>query len=73
MEEFLKLAAEVFHVEPDQLTLDTAYESLPEWDSITHITLIMEFEAAYGVSIPFDAVPDISTLRQLYAYKEKTE
>ena len=60
--EFLVFAARVLGVSPDVLTLSTAYGSIPEWDSVMHLRLVMEFEAAYGVSIPIEAVPGLKTL-----------
>ena len=64
---FLAFAARVLGVPASGLSLDTAYGSIPEWDSIMHLRLVMEFEAAYGASIPLEAVPEIKTLGDFHA------
>ena len=43
--------ARVFGVSPDRITDKTSNETLPEWDSLGHITLVIELEATYGVSL----------------------
>lgn len=60
--DFLQFAASVMGVSADRLTLDTAYGDIPEWDSIMHLRLVMELEAAYGVSIPIEVVPELKSL-----------
>ncbi len=65
--DFLAFAARVLGVPAAALSLDTAYGSLPEWDSVMHLRLVMEFEAAYGASIPLEAVPELKTLGDFHA------
>lgn len=35
----------------DQVTADLAYQSVPEWDSMSHMILITELEANYSITI----------------------
>jgi len=35
----------------DQVTDDLAYQSVPEWDSMSHMILITELEANYSITI----------------------
>ena len=60
--EFLDFVAGILGVPPESLSLDTAYGSLPEWDSVMHLRLVMETEARYGVSIPLEEIPALRTL-----------
>lgn len=39
----------VFGVDPDQLTLSTGPESLENWDSLSHIDLILTLEMEFDV------------------------
>ncbi len=39
----------VFGVDPDQLTLSTGAESLENWDSLSHIDLILTLEMEFDV------------------------
>lgn len=62
MKDFLDFAANVFGVNRETITQDTSYGSIPEWDSVMHLRLIMETEAKYGTSIPLDVIPQLQTL-----------
>jgi acyl carrier protein len=46
-----QLVAKVFGLSPGQVTDDTSNQDTAEWDSLGHITLIMELEGHYGVSL----------------------
>lgn len=61
-EAFLALAARVFKVERTLLTGETSYASIPSWDSVNHLKLVMETEAFFGVSYPLERVPFLKVL-----------
>jgi len=44
------LVAKVFGLHPSRVTDATSNQDTPEWDSLGHVTLIMELEGHYGVS-----------------------
>ncbi len=60
--DFLSFVAGGLDVPAESLALDTAYGSIPEWDSVMHIRLTLEIESRYNVEIPVDEVADIKTL-----------
>ena len=64
---FLSFVANLFEVSPESLSLETAYESIPQWDSVMHLRLMMEVGAAYGVDIPLDEIPTLKTLGAIYS------
>lgn len=68
MEDFLDFAAETLGVPRGTLTPETAYGSIPEWDSVMHLRLVMETEARYGSSIPLEAVPNLAKLSDFEPY-----
>lgn len=68
MEDFLEFAAEVLGVQKGTLTPETEYGSLPEWDSVMHLRLVMETEARYRTSIPLAAVPQLRKLAEFAPY-----
>ena len=57
-EEFFSLAARVFA---------TAYESIPGWDSVNHLRLVMEVERAFGVKYQLERIPSLMTLNDFLA------
>ncbi len=67
MEEFISFAAEVLGVPRERLSPETACGSIPEWDSVMHLRLVMEAEARYGVSVPFETIPRLATLADFAA------
>ncbi|MBQ6008358.1 MAG: acyl carrier protein [Kiritimatiellae bacterium] len=65
--DFLSFVAGLFEVPSETLSLETAYESIPQWDSVMHLRLMMEVGAAYGVDIPLDEIPNLKTLGAIYS------
>lgn len=64
--EFLRFAAGVLGVPSDALSLETTYGSIPEWDSMAQLRLVMEGAARYGVEIPFADVVRVTSLWEFY-------
>lgn len=62
-EEFFALAARIFGVDRASIDGATAYESIPGWDSVNHLRLVMEVERAFGVKYPFERIPSLMTLK----------
>ena len=61
-EEFVEFAASVLGVDSSALSPDTRYGSIPEWDSVNHLRLVMETESRFGVSYPLERIPSMLTL-----------
>ena len=64
---FLQFVAGLFGVDSASLSMETSYQSIPEWDSLTHMRLIMELEVEYGIEIPIELMAELLTLGALYA------
>jgi len=70
--DFLGFVAGVLDVAPESISLDTAYESIPEWDSVMQLRLTLEISSEFDVEIPVDEIADIKTLAGFYKFvKEK--
>lgn len=48
-EKYIKIFKEVFDVEESVLNENFNYKDIEEWDSLTHLTLISELEAAFDI------------------------
>lgn len=68
MDEFLGFVASIFEVDPSELSAETAYGSIPQWDSMMQLRLVGEIEDEYEVDIPLSDVSKVETLADLYAY-----
>ena len=64
MEKFLQFVAEI--MEESTVSPDMPYRE-GKWDSLMMLTLVMELEAEYGVSIPIERLGSVKTLADLYA------
>lgn len=67
MEKFLAFIAEIMEVEVSEVSMETPYQE-GKWDSLMMLTLVMELEAEYGVSIPMESLSDVKTLAALYEF-----
>jgi acyl carrier protein len=54
--------AEALAVPAETITDELAYQSIPEWDSITHMILISQLEDTFSISIETDDVIDMSSV-----------
>lgn len=66
--DFLAFVARILDVSAESISLETAYESIPEWDSVMQLRLTLEIGSEYGVEIPVDEIANIKTLGQFFAY-----
>lgn len=64
-QKFLDFVAEI--MEEDSVTMDMPYKE-GKWGSLMMLTLVMELEAEYGVSIPMENLGNVKTLADMYAF-----
>lgn len=61
-----KIFAECLGVDYSEITPELEYASIPEWDSIAHMTIIAELEFEFDIMIDTDDVIDMSTVSIAY-------
>ena len=61
----LEFIADIMDVDASTISLDTAYGSIPEWDSLMQLQLISELEDEFGIDIPMNS--SIRTLGDFYS------
>lgn len=61
-EAFLAFASRVLKVPRETLSGKTLFASIPEWDSVNHLKLVMEAENRFGTSYPLEKIPEMKTL-----------
>lgn len=64
--EFFEFVADVLDVPVGGLSFETTYASIPAWDSMAQLRLVMELQSRTGVEIPFEDVPNVTSLWELY-------
>ena len=65
-EAFIAFAASLLGVERTTLA-SASYGSIPEWDSVNHLRLVMEAESRFGVTYPLERIPAIRTIDDFLA------
>ena len=71
MNEFLEFVADVMDTDVDEINMETAYKEYSKWDSLMMMTLVMELEEEYDVSISIDEIGKVHTLGDLYKLIEE--
>ena len=66
MEKFLELVAEIFEVEPSEITMDTVFRDLDDFSSLVGFSLIVMMEDEYSVKVSVDEFMQCNTIRDLY-------
>jgi len=61
-EELYEIVAKALLLDRSAITDDLTYNSIPEWDSVAHMALIAELEAAYDVMLDTDDIVAMSTV-----------
>lgn len=65
-EDFFALAARIFGVKREELTESAEYESIPGWDSVNHLRLVMEAEESFGVRYALERIPSMRCLADFF-------
>jgi acyl carrier protein len=72
-EKFLNIISEALEISGDELTLETNFKDLDEWDSLSQLTLIAELDENFGVTIPTSSFKQINTLQELFDYVKENQ
>jgi len=68
MEELIKIVAETLRVDPSKISNHSKITDIPEWDSLSHISLIAELEDKYNIQFTGD---DIASMQSICEINEK--
>jgi len=65
LEELKKAFSKALSISTAEVTNDLAYQSIPEWDSISHIMLIEQLEHSYNISIEMEDVLEMHSIEKV--------
>ncbi len=71
MDKFLELVADIFEVEPSDITMETVFRDLDDFSSLVGYSLIIMMEEEYGTRVSVDEFMECNTLGDLYNKCEK--
>ncbi len=66
-----ELLADIFEIEPDQVTPDLSTATLENWDSFRHLQAILAIEGEYGVQFDPQRIPELTSVSLLQSELEK--
>lgn len=58
-------------IDTNQVVDDLAYNSIPQWDSVAHMTLVAELEDAFDIMLDTDDIIDMSSVTKAKEILEK--
>jgi acyl carrier protein len=61
LQNYNQLFIESFNCTEQLLNENLTYQSIPEWDSVGHMTLIAEIEEKFNVTMEIDDIIDFSS------------
>jgi acyl carrier protein len=66
-----EVVSKALSVSADTVTDELEYQSIPEWDSMTHLVLVAELEQAYGIAIDMDDVLEMGSVGKIKTLLKK--
>ena len=66
-----ELLADIFEIEPEEITPDTGVGTIDSWDSFRHLQAILAVEGEYGVQFDPQRISELTTVSKLQAELEK--
>jgi acyl carrier protein len=58
-------------IDPAVIDIRTSTDSVPQWDSVRHMNLIIALEESFGISIPDDEVATLTSYAIIKATVEE--
>jgi acyl carrier protein len=60
--------AQALKVEAGELSTDTAFGDLPQWDSMGHMEVMILLEEHFGVEINADTISELISVQAIYEH-----
>ena len=61
---YKKAFVEALSIKNEQLVKNVEYNSIPEWDSLGHMTLMSSLEEAFDITLETDDIIDFSSFEK---------
>ena len=57
--------ADVFGLDPVEVTAESSADTIPDWDSTGHFRLILHLEEVFEIRFPGNEIPELNTAGKL--------
>lgn len=71
MEKINKIIADTFKISPEKAVEDLGMSDIANWDSLTHMGLIVTIEDEFGIELSGDDIAEMITFNQIRAIVSK--
>jgi len=71
MDKLVDCFVQAFAIERDQVRLELAYQSIPQWDSVGHMALIAAIEGVFDVTLDTDDIIGMSDVAKAVGILQK--
>jgi citrate synthase len=61
----IQIIADTLGIPDDRVSDSLSFNSIPEWDSLNHINLMLALEESYGLDIDEDAMIELTSVRAI--------
>ena len=68
LEKLFQIMVEILEVDIDKIALNTSRDMLEEWDSLSHIQIIVEVESSFNIKIPIEEINQINLVGDFIRY-----
>ena len=62
------IIAQTLKIGPDEVRDDLEYGSIESWDSLAHVSLMLQIESEYDVEIDEDTMVELTSVRAIKDY-----
>lgn len=62
-EKVIEVVAKALDVEASRISVDSEIGSLPEWDSLGHLTIVRSLQEEFGIELSIDDVIECESVR----------
>jgi acyl carrier protein len=65
IEQISEVFARELGVTADEFDIDLRYGDLPEWDSMTHMNIVVALEVRFAITFNSEEIPGLSSIRAI--------
>jgi acyl carrier protein len=73
IEKTCSLIASALQVDASEITPETAFGDLPQWDSMGHMEVMLALESEFGLEIDADTISNLTSVPAIVAHLEKDQ
>lgn len=70
-EKFYEVIAKAISIGVEQVSDSLAYQEIPEWDSVSHLSIVTELESHYRISIEMNDVLEMGSVGKIMVLLKK--